>query len=219
MGEASIPQEDSTVGKGTGGQPATVPGAVQSSEEEQVETLSGFWTWVLGLYLVAIAIGLGLLLVGIIPTVLPKGGNPSELDLIYLVMIVGAFGSYVHAATSFASYVGNQQMGKSWVWWYLLRPLIGSALALVFYFAVRAGFMQNGADSGSVNVFGIGAMAGLTGMFSKQATDKLREVFDNFFKVSDDRKHKLDHDAAQSPTDKPATGNESGATDTSASGS
>ena len=205
-------EESAAEGKPTSGNAGGVDKERQTTgESAPIEMLSGFWTWVLGTYLVAIVIALGLLLVGIIPKVLPKEGYPTELDLIYFVMIVGAFGSYVHAATSFASYVGNQRMGRSWVWWYLLRPFIGSALSLVFYFVVRAGFMQNGADSGNVNIFGIGAMAGLTGMFSKQATDKLREVFDNFFNVTDNRKDKLDRNAAKGPTSKPGEGEGEGA--------
>ena len=42
--------------------------------------------------------------------------------------------------------------------------------------------------------FGVAAIAGMTGMFSKQATDKLREVFETLFGVKDDRPDKLTGD-------------------------
>jgi len=58
--------------------------------------------------------------------------------LIALVVIVGALGSFIHSATSFADYVGNRKFVESWTWWYLLRPFVGSALALALYFVVRA---------------------------------------------------------------------------------
>lgn len=100
--------------------------------------------------------------------------------LFFLVIVAGALGSYIHAATSFADYVGNRKMARSWIWWYILRPFIGVSLALVFYFVVRAGFLTGGA--GDVNPYGVATMAALAGMFSKQATDKLEEVFTTIFR-------------------------------------
>jgi hypothetical protein len=108
-----------------------------------------------------------------------------DAALILLVVLVSALGSFVHAATSFADYVGNRQLRISWVWWYLLRVLVGSSLALIFYFAVRGGFFANDASSGAVNPYGIAAVSGLVGLFSKQATDKLREIFDTAFRVGE----------------------------------
>jgi len=146
----------------------------------------------LGFYLIIMTTGLAFYLFKTWPP------NPKEMEstqLLLLVIIIGALGSSVHAATSFASFVGNRTIVKSWYWWYILRPFIGMALALVFYFVVRGGFLSVGADSSAINLYGIAALAGLVGMFSKQATDKLRELFDNIFKTKQGdelRKDKLD---------------------------
>jgi hypothetical protein len=59
-----------------------------------------------------------------------------DARLILIVLCTGALGSYVHAATSFVSYVGNRRLVFSWVWWYVLRPFIGMVLALIFYFVI-----------------------------------------------------------------------------------
>lgn len=139
-------------------------------------------TFVFGIYLILLAVALGAALVVLIKN-MPT--PPSELDLITVVLLVGALGSYVHTATSFTSYVGNQRLHKSWLWWYIMRPFIGSALALILYFVVRAGFLHGGSGPENMNLFGFAGLAGLTGMFSKQATDKLRELFDNLFSVRD----------------------------------
>ncbi len=104
--------------------------------------------------------------------------------LILIVLCAGALGSYVHAATSFASYVGNRRLVLSWAWWYALRPFIGMTLALIFYFVVRGGLLSTGAEADNMSVFGVAAVAGLVGMFSKQGTDKLRELFDNLFRTA-----------------------------------
>jgi len=58
-----------------------------------------------------------------------------------------------------------------------------AALALIFYFVVRGGLLSTGAAASDMSAFGVAAVAGLVGMFSKQATDKLRELFDNLFRT------------------------------------
>ncbi|PTB21643.1 hypothetical protein C9I57_08445 [Trinickia symbiotica] len=117
---------------------------------------------------------------------------PMTLDvkLFLVVLVMGGLGSFIHTATSFGDFVGNQRLTSNWLWWYILRPFVGSALAAILYLAVRGGFMTAGMSGGNsaggsdVNLYGIAAMAGLVGMFAKQATDKLGEVFDTFFKTS-----------------------------------
>jgi hypothetical protein len=108
-----------------------------------------------------------------------------ETRLIILVLLIGGLGSYVHAATSFATYVGNRSFAASWLWWYILRPFIGASVALILYFVVRGGLVLLSVETeiADLNPFGIAAIAGLSGMFSKQAADKLRDIFDNFFKT------------------------------------
>ncbi|MBQ0959031.1 hypothetical protein KAK06_08665 [Ideonella sp. 4Y11] len=112
-----------------------------------------------------------------------SGRIGDDARLILIVMCAGALGSFVHASTSFASYVGNKRLVLSWAWWYALRPFIGMALALIFYFVVRGGLLSTNAAASEMSVYGVAAVAGLVGMFSKQATDKLRELFDNLFRT------------------------------------
>jgi hypothetical protein len=104
--------------------------------------------------------------------------------LLVLVMVTGALGSFVHTATSFSDFVGNQKLSTNWVWWYVLRPFIGMALAAIFYVAIRAGFLSGGGQPNTINLFGLTAVAGMVGMFSKQATDKLSEVFNTLFRTA-----------------------------------
>jgi hypothetical protein len=121
-----------------------------------------------------------------------------EERLLLLVMVAGCLGSYLHSATSFADFVGNRQFKQSWLWWYVLRPFIGLGLALTVYFAVRGGLLliiinSNNVDINSaknINPFGVAAVAALTGMFSKQAADKLAEVFSTLFRSAGDEKRK-----------------------------
>jgi hypothetical protein len=108
----------------------------------------------------------------------------SDVRMLLLVIVLGAFGSYVHMSTSFVDFAGNRRLVRSWVPWYLLRPLSGGALSFFFYLTIRAGFLTAQSESaGDVNRYGIAAIATLVGLFSKQATDKLQEVFCTLFKT------------------------------------
>lgn len=105
----------------------------------------------------------------------------AESRLFFVTLMAGAIGSYVHAVTSFVSYLGNRQLKRTWIMWYMMRPFIGMGLALIIYLVIRGGLFTGAAGADSVNTFGVAAIAGLAGMFSKQAIDKLRELFDNVF--------------------------------------
>jgi hypothetical protein len=108
----------------------------------------------------------------------------ADVALLLLVAVLSALGSYVHAATSFVDFAGNRRLVVSWIWWYPFRLFVGVALAEIFYFAIRAGFFGTDTPTEFVNPYGLAAVAGLVGLFSKQATDKLREVFETLFRTA-----------------------------------
>ncbi|MCU1266574.1 MAG: hypothetical protein JWM21_2892 [Acidobacteria bacterium] len=157
------------------------------------------------------------------PVILFRGAlylhHSVEVRLLLLAMLAGALGSFIHAGTSFADYVGNRKLGGNWIWWYLLRPFIGMTLALIFYFVVRGGFISPSAGGGDMNPFGIAAMAGLVGMFSKQAIDKLNEVFNSLFGSKGDEKRGDKLVAPKITAIKPNSGPTAGGTTVVLSGS
>jgi len=118
----------------------------------------------------------------------------SGQGLLILAILAGILGSFMHAAQSLTSYVGNKTFEPSWVMWYILRAPIGAVLGAFLYFVIRAGLLTTNTDV--VSPYGVVAIAGLGGWFSKQATDKLAEIFDQLFSSSSDanRKDKLKPD-------------------------
>jgi hypothetical protein len=130
-----------------------------------------------------------------VPLVLSPWWQPRitrELQLILLAIFAGALGSYIHALKSFADFVGNRTLTASWFWWYLVRPFLGMAMALVFYAVVRGGFVAGTpADAKIVNPFGVIAVGALVGMFADRAAQKLSEIFDTLFRTDDPRSGKL----------------------------
>jgi len=172
---------------------------MSADTNESRETASKRWVMVFGGYLIVFNLLMLYLLVALWPKQLPLKSDPMavkflpgtqefqlgiETRFLLLVAVAGALGSYIHLATSFADYLGNRQFVRSWSWWYILRPFIGMALSVLVYFAARGGLIAGTSGADNLSPYGIAALAGLAGMFSKQATDKLREVFKNLFKTA-----------------------------------
>lgn len=124
------------------------------------------------------------------------GITPSaESRLVLLALLAGGLGAMIHVATSFAVFVGNRTLRSSWIWWYVLRLPIGMSLALIFYFLLRAGLVTG--NNNGLNDFGVVAVSALVGMFSKQATDKLRQIFDTIFNTDADKERRDKANAGQ----------------------
>jgi hypothetical protein len=157
---------------------STDPVQLTSPPPETLQQVSGIAQFVFGAYMVVLNI---LTITGFFGKI--RFDMSLEVRFLVIAVLGGALGSYVHAATSFVDYLGNRKFVKSWTWWYLLRPFIGVALALLIYFAVRGGLISASTGAGGLSPYGVAAIAGMAGLFSKQATDKLREVFEVLFKT------------------------------------
>jgi hypothetical protein len=59
---------------------------------------------------------------------------------------------------------------------YFLTPFVAAGLALVFYFVIRAGFFTANTTTQNMNVYGFAGLAGLVGLFSTMAVNKLRRM-------------------------------------------
>ena len=69
--------------------------------------------------------------------------------------------------------------------------LANDSLALAMYLVVRGGLLSVESSAKSLNPYGVGAISVLAGMFSKQAMDKLNEVFTALFRtqgIGDDQR-------------------------------
>jgi hypothetical protein len=145
----------------------------------------------IGAYIAVLNLSLVGLLIRYWPVPLIVAPQPGELSpegrYLLTAALAGALGSYIHLATSFVEHAGAGRLSAPWGWWYLLRPGIGSSLALMVYFVVRAGLISGGAEAvQNVNPFGIAAVSAMSGLFSRHATQKLRELFDQFLASSKD---------------------------------
>ncbi|MBM2845652.1 MAG: hypothetical protein HW407_964 [Bacteroidetes bacterium] len=106
-------------------------------------------------------------------------GNPLSQRLIMsLVLAAGVLGRSLVGLTSLVWFRAHRRLFKSWTLWYFAQPLIAGMLAEVFYIVVRAGFLT---PNSTVNLYGVVAISGLVGMFTREAMDKLSDVFKTLF--------------------------------------
>jgi hypothetical protein len=98
-----------------------------------------------------------------------------------IVAVAGALGGMVHVLRSLSWYAGNRLLKWSWIPFYLLRPLLGAAMATLLYFVVRAGFFSPSSSTTQASPYGFAALAALSGLFSDHAAEKLKRVAAELF--------------------------------------
>jgi hypothetical protein len=112
-----------------------------------------------------------------------------------LVSIFAAgVGAMVTTTAGFLEHASEKKdFDVAYVPWYFARPVIGMLLGIIYYFVIKGGlFVTVGeVQSSELNVYGIAGLAALVGLFTKQATEKLRELFETMFVTREQVKEEL----------------------------
>jgi hypothetical protein len=77
-----------------------------------------------------------------------------EVRLLLIVAFAGGLGGQVRSLRSLSWYVGNRELKRSWLLLYIVAPLVGAGLALVFYFVIRGGFFATGTTAEQTSEYG-----------------------------------------------------------------
>jgi len=132
--------------------------------------------------------------------------------LFLLVIVSGALGASIHAATSFTEHVGVGDYSAQWQWWYSVRPLLGASIAFLFVVAFRSLFKQDalqsitGLGERETYILGCIALAGLAGMFSQQAINWLAQLFRSVLRLEGEAQQQESDNETTPPGDStPAT--------------
>ena len=105
-----------------------------------------------------------------------------EKNLIVVNTLFGILGGSTYGLASITTWIGNNKFGNSWTLWYVSRPIVGGALALIFYFLLRAGLV--GGFPVNVGDFGFAAVSIIIGLLTTTAMKKIRDVFDVLFGIA-----------------------------------
>jgi hypothetical protein len=97
------------------------------------------------------------------------------------VALAGGLGGFIHTVRSFTWYVGNRDLRWSWIPYNFLLPVIGALAGTVFYLVLRAGLFSPSTSVSQASPFGFAAIAILSGLFSSQAFEKLRNLAAQIF--------------------------------------
>ncbi len=122
--------------------------------------------------------------------------TPQKITLLHICGVLGALGAGLQGLWSIAVYLGNRRFRGSWMLFYLLRPIAGGGLAIVFCFLIEGGFVQvqaAPADSGAPGIplpapsslYAFGAISLVVGLFIGEAMEKLRKIAAALFSANE----------------------------------
>lgn len=97
------------------------------------------------------------------------------------VAFAGALGATVHSLRSLVIYIGTRELRRRWVPFYVVRPVLGAAIATIFYVVLRAGLFSPSSGSQTASPYGFAAVGALAGLFADQAIEKLKKIAEELF--------------------------------------
>jgi hypothetical protein len=112
----------------------------------------------------------------------------SDTRMALLMTCAAGVGSSIATILGFLEHASQKKdFDPAYAAWYVGRPLIGLLLGLLFFFIVKGGILVvlptlSRADV-KLDPYGLAAIGGMVGLFSKHATEKLHELFDVLFET------------------------------------
>jgi hypothetical protein len=101
----------------------------------------------------------------------------AESYLFLIVFLAGMLGGTIRALHSLVKHLGLKDFSFYWSWFYITLPFTSAGLAIVIYFVLRGGFYGGGFGKGLVlNIFSFAALAALTGLFTDNAMERLKQA-------------------------------------------
>jgi hypothetical protein len=153
----------------------------------QVTVIVGFWLLVLA----------GVCVTGLFFTLAASGqpewlarwfGNNRDLSNAMVTAFGAGVGSAITTILGYLEHASEKKdFERAYAPWYVGRPLMGLLLGLVFYFLLRGGLLALAAypststSPADLNAAALAGIGGLVGLFSKNAIEKLRELFNTLF--------------------------------------
>ena len=126
--------------------------------------------------------------------------NPESIRQIQeslVTMFAAGVGSSITTILGYLMHASvKKDFDSAYTPWYVARPVMGMLLGLVFYFVIKGGlFVLTVKSSASgvedINLWSLSATGALVGLFSKNAIEKLRELFNTLFRTQDEMNREL----------------------------
>jgi len=128
-----------------------------------------------------------------------------ETRLLLIVILCGFLGAMIYALRSIFWYIGHRMLVWSWLAMYIVIPIVGSMMAVVFYLVFRGGLFSPQTTVSQTSPFGFAAIAALVGMFIQQSAEKLKQIFETMMAKAEQGADSVTPSGGAKPTlDKPA---------------
>jgi hypothetical protein len=121
---------------------------------------------------------------------LPSTTTTREKYLVEISALFGVLGASVYGLASATVWIAHNKLQRSWILWYVSHPLVGGALAIIFYLIIRGGLIQG--ITFAINDFAIAAVSAIVGLVTTPAMKKLRDIFDALFGIRKTEEEKGD---------------------------
>jgi len=121
---------------------------------------------------------------------LPGAREADPVFVALVMMFAAAVGGCIGTILGYLKHASiDKDFDVSYLPWYVARPIIGLMLGLIFFFLFKGSLLATvpGGVAGNLNDFGLAGLGGLIGLFSKNAVEKLRELFNTLFATQEDR--------------------------------
>lgn len=116
----------------------------------------------------------------------------THVEDVVVTAMAGAVGGCVSTILAFLKHASERRdFDLAYLPWYFARPLLGLLLGLITLFLIKGGLLATLPEMAGqdFNNFGLAGIGSLVGMFSKNAVEKLREVFHTLFSTNADARH------------------------------
>lgn len=120
----------------------------------------------------------------------------TEVMLLALSSLFGLLGASIAGITSlykqkfWESSSPSSELAKRRTYRYIIRPWLGSSVAIITYLALRAGLVNMGMPEGQqpelqpINQFGVSAISATVGLMTEQIIARLKDIFRTFMGIT-----------------------------------
>jgi hypothetical protein len=126
--------------------------------------------------------------------VFPKSVPNKTMREVLTTVFAAGVGSCVTTILGYLQHASeDKDFDLAFVPWYVARPVMGMLLGLIFYIAVVGGLVALNVSDGesTLDIWALAGVGALVGLFSKNAVEKLREIFNTMFRTQKDMENQF----------------------------
>jgi hypothetical protein len=100
-------------------------------------------------------------------------------------IIFGMLGSTIHGLCSLVAWHSHNKLKRSYIWWYITKPLLGASFAIIIYIFVQPIILKGLLFDYNIfiNEYFIAVISAFVGLLSNNLPNKIRDISDYLFGI------------------------------------